>query len=263
MSEQKRSRFHSSVILALFAWLLSVSGPSVVIAQGTTQIHGCVKNGNLRIIGPTESCKQNETPLAWNIVGPSGPPGPQGPAGIPGPQGGPGPQGPIGLTGPIGPTGPQGQQGVPGPQGTQGVQGPQGLQGPAGPVTVYFSSIPFAPSLTAVDTYVPITQLVLPAGKYAIRAQADLGAGTGEAMIPVCTIREFDQNDNQLGFLGVSSWLLNATFSVFDGFISIVSHSDFSAPRRLSFECAKAQAGTVRIDNVVLEATKVSDLVAQ
>lgn len=49
-------------------------------------IHACVnKRGGVRIVGPNGSCKPNETPLHWSIVGPQGPQGPQGPAGPAGP----------------------------------------------------------------------------------------------------------------------------------------------------------------------------------
>ena len=62
----------------------------------TSQIHGCVDNrsGTLRIIGGTQNCTSNrETPLDWNIAGPTGP---QGPQGLEGPEG---PSGPAGAAG--------------------------------------------------------------------------------------------------------------------------------------------------------------------
>ena len=71
----------------------------------TSRIHGCVDNrtGTIRIVGATQTCAASkETPLDWNIVGPSGPQGIQGPAGPQGLQGLSGPQGPQGMTGPAG-----------------------------------------------------------------------------------------------------------------------------------------------------------------
>jgi hypothetical protein len=83
----------------------------------TTDIHGCYKtnNGQLRVVGASESCGPSETPIVWNMVGPQGLQGVQGPQGIQGLQGDVGPIGPIG------------------PQGAQGIQGQRGEQGPVGP----------------------------------------------------------------------------------------------------------------------------------
>lgn len=41
-------------------------------------IHSCVKNGDLRIVEPSEACKANETALDWGIQGPPGDPGTSG-----------------------------------------------------------------------------------------------------------------------------------------------------------------------------------------
>jgi hypothetical protein len=37
--------------------------------------------GQIRLIGPGESCRHEETLVTWNVVGPQGPPGPVGPPG--------------------------------------------------------------------------------------------------------------------------------------------------------------------------------------
>lgn len=84
--------------------------------------------GQVRIIGPNDTCRRNETLITWNITGP------QGPKGDPGPQGVPGPAGPQGLPGAQGLQGPKGDVGPIGPQGPQGPKGDTGLQGPVGPV---------------------------------------------------------------------------------------------------------------------------------
>src|SRR5690242_12352018 len=67
-------------------------------------VSGCAdKNtGSLRRIVPPAVCKSSETPVSWNIQGPTGP------------QGLTGAQGPQGLQGLIGAQGPQGVQGLTG-----------------------------------------------------------------------------------------------------------------------------------------------------
>ncbi len=74
-------------------------GTGRVLAQVGDVIHGCVDGkGKIRVVGPDEVCKDRETPLAWNIVGPQGPQGLDGLDGLPGPVG---PEGPHtwGLSG--------------------------------------------------------------------------------------------------------------------------------------------------------------------
>jgi type VI secretion system secreted protein Hcp len=51
-------------------------------------IRGCVgKDREISVIGPTESCRHNESLVIWNAEGPAGPTGPQGPIGPAGPEG--------------------------------------------------------------------------------------------------------------------------------------------------------------------------------
>jgi hypothetical protein len=105
-----------------------VLGAGLVIGHGgdTALVHGCVdsKSGTLRVIAASGVCKNNETPLDWNITGPVGPIGPIGLMG---------PQGTAGAVGPSGPQGPQGAQGPAGPQGELGLPGDTGAIGPIGP----------------------------------------------------------------------------------------------------------------------------------
>jgi type VI protein secretion system component Hcp len=68
------------------------TGSDVSAQSGTDSvIHACAgSNGALRVVGPSDSCKNNESPLTWNTSGPAGatgPAGPVGPAGPAGPQG--------------------------------------------------------------------------------------------------------------------------------------------------------------------------------
>ena len=49
---------------------------AVVSAHGgdPALVHACVsQKGNLRVVGPDDGCRQNETALDWNITGPAGP----------------------------------------------------------------------------------------------------------------------------------------------------------------------------------------------
>jgi hypothetical protein len=66
-------------------------------AQTPATAFACVHKGTFefRVVEPGESCRPNETRVAWPVV--------QGPAG---PQGEPGPQGEQGVQGPVGPAGP-------------------------------------------------------------------------------------------------------------------------------------------------------------
>lgn len=79
----------------------AVQSISSVSAQPTV-IRSCMsksQTGQLRIIGPAESCKNNEELLVWNQQGPQGIQGVQGLQGI---QGEVGPRGPQGIQGPTG-----------------------------------------------------------------------------------------------------------------------------------------------------------------
>jgi uncharacterized protein YkwD len=99
-------------------------------------INACVKdNGQVRIVNQASDCKNQETYIYWNIVGPQGPKGDTGATGLQGAQGLQGPKGDkgdAGETGAIGPQGLQGEKGDKGDTGVTGAIGPQGLQGEKG-----------------------------------------------------------------------------------------------------------------------------------
>jgi hypothetical protein len=99
-------------------------------------INACVKdNGQVRIVNQASDCKNQETYIYWNIVGPQGPKGDTGATGLQGAQGLQGPKGDkgdTGDTGAIGPQGLQGDKGNKGDTGETGAIGPQGLQGEKG-----------------------------------------------------------------------------------------------------------------------------------
>jgi hypothetical protein len=127
------SRFTRSLKAAGYAAAIAV-GLGLMAGKAEAQagvIYACVNanNGNTRIVGATEVCRNPEIRMQWNATGSQGP---QGPAGPQGPQGETGPQGPQGETGPQGPqgeTGPQGPQGEIGPEGPEGEQGEKGEPG--------------------------------------------------------------------------------------------------------------------------------------
>ena len=57
-------------------------------SQASATINGCVaKDGKLRVLAATETCKNDETGLSWNSEGPQGPAGPAGAVGPQGPAG--------------------------------------------------------------------------------------------------------------------------------------------------------------------------------
>ena len=115
---------HKVVVLGVLLALVIAGAATWAWAQDGDQIyHACVNNssGNIFMVAGPEDCKNNQTYISWNKVGPIGPIGPTGPVGPQGPQG------------EIGPPGPQGEIGPPGPEGPTGPAGPEGPTGPAGP----------------------------------------------------------------------------------------------------------------------------------
>jgi type VI protein secretion system component Hcp len=86
----------SAAVATVLATGLDVSAQS----GADNVIHACAAaNGALRVVGPSDSCKNNESPLTWNASGPGGVTGATGPAGPVGPAGPAGPQGLAGRDG--------------------------------------------------------------------------------------------------------------------------------------------------------------------
>jgi hypothetical protein len=76
-------------VLVVGGVVLGPGNPGLVSAQ-TSEIRSCVSRsatGQVRIIGPSESCKNNEDLKVWNLAGPTGPKGDKGDTGEEGPQG--------------------------------------------------------------------------------------------------------------------------------------------------------------------------------
>jgi hypothetical protein len=107
-----------AVPLALAAGVALAAQPSGRRPSNAV-INACVKkkDGRVRIVAASASCRRNEQALAWNA------------------QGQPGPAGPVGPAGRAGATGPAGTAGAPGPKGEPGTRGETGGRpaGPAGP----------------------------------------------------------------------------------------------------------------------------------
>ena len=76
------------LILAIAAAFVTgtITTTTLVFAHGGDLgfIHACVNkvNGQTRIVGASDTCKNNENPLHWGITGPAGPPGPEGTPGL-------------------------------------------------------------------------------------------------------------------------------------------------------------------------------------
>jgi len=81
-------------------WLI-IAGVAVLVLAGfprsarahegnASLIHACVNPGKVRIVGPNDACRANETSTHWSITGPQGIQGPKGDQGDQGPQGEPG-----------------------------------------------------------------------------------------------------------------------------------------------------------------------------
>lgn len=111
-------RFRRYWISLTVVLIILASMGAVAYATGSdpNTVYTCVDNtnGNARIVGAglfaakQNSCRENETSVTYNIIGPAGPQGPKGDKGDKGDQGTAGPQGPQGVTGATGPQGPQG-----------------------------------------------------------------------------------------------------------------------------------------------------------
>ena len=146
-------------IAAVFAFAVYINGHG----GDTTRVHGCVsRDGTLRVVAATVTCKTNESPLDWNIIGPTGPEGPAGPQG---------------------PMGPMGSQGSEGPQGVQGPQGAEGPQGPPGATVAFHAATDQGTVLS--NELLDVVTLALPAGKYAVNAVVQISTNSSSQIAGV------------------------------------------------------------------------------
>jgi hypothetical protein len=210
MARQAR-RTTISAAVAVFGLFLvgTVGGLASAHGGDANRIHGCYKTepdspGFVRIVGPNDTCKKNETAIDWDITGPAGPQGPAGPAGPAGPEGLQGPAGADGKEGPAGPAGPEGPQGLPGDDGKQGPAGPSGPQGPAGsqgPAGPQGPPGPQGPGLTGLQVAEELSQLnsdddktilvLCPVGEHALGGGATIGGPSSVAL----TVSDFYWDD--------------------------------------------------------------------
>ena len=72
------------VVLVVVALLAALGAAPPVASAQTGVMDACVQQaqGLTRIVGATETCRQNEIRVQWNVVGPKGDQGPQGPPGV-------------------------------------------------------------------------------------------------------------------------------------------------------------------------------------
>jgi len=218
MKTKKKLVLSASVVVT--ATLL---GTSVAWAAGVTlpfsgdgnTINGCYSSGGaLKVLTPAEpTCPSGYTSIQWNQTGPQGPQGP---------------------TGPQGPAGPQGPQGDTGATGATGATGPAGPAGPAGTSDAYLASNNGAVGIIDDNAQHELTNLVLPAGNYALTAKAKIA-----------------DDDN----LGVSFCYLNSPAGALDEseistipespfeIVTLVATVAFSTSERVTFTCKTQNPG--------------------
>jgi len=106
-----RSLRLAALVAVLAAAAVGVAYATSSGAGATTLIQACSNsvNGTLRLVADnSRDCRNNETPISWNQVGPAGAVGPKGDQGPKGDKGDPGRDGATGAQGPAGPAGPAG-----------------------------------------------------------------------------------------------------------------------------------------------------------
>ena len=93
----------------------AVATVTLAFASTTTTTLTACENaaGGLRLVASATACHPDETPVQWNVTGPTGPRGATGVAGPTGLRGVAGPTGPRGATGVAGPAGPAAPSSVP------------------------------------------------------------------------------------------------------------------------------------------------------
>lgn len=164
--------------------IAGISAAVVLIGAGTVAyaaipdpagvVHGCYNKGGLlqdkgalRVVDEGEKCRSTELAMTWNQTGPQGP------------------VGPVGPTGPTGATGATGSAGAAGPKGDAGAAGPKGDTGPAGFSDSYGIS---ASQVPVKGSNVPVAELSLPAGNYAVFGRADLTNSDTMLQPVACTL---------------------------------------------------------------------------
>lgn len=98
----------TAIALAIIVPVVGAASWVSASQDGLGPIRACVdhQNGQVRIVSPDDSCRNNERSVEWNVEGPAGVAGAAGPAG---------------PRGDIGPAGPDGAPGAPGVSGWEQV----------------------------------------------------------------------------------------------------------------------------------------------
>jgi hypothetical protein len=81
MNRLGKARPSPAGVIALIALVVAIGGVAVAaIPDSNGVIRGCYNNtnGNLRAVGASSECRNNETPIAWDQQGPKGDPGSSG-----------------------------------------------------------------------------------------------------------------------------------------------------------------------------------------
>ncbi|HVX29647.1 MAG TPA: hypothetical protein VHA53_04135 [Nitrolancea sp.] len=139
-----RPRFFSAVAVATVLLLAVAANAFASIPDHNEVYHACVQSGNLPLPGAGsirmidtdrgQTCNHFETPITWNVNGPTGATGAQGNTGPTGATGATGPTGLAGTNGSNGLNGATGETGPSGPSGAEGASGAPGPDGPPGPI---------------------------------------------------------------------------------------------------------------------------------
>jgi hypothetical protein len=117
----KMTSTNSRLISTLSVFAVIALGAPLAFGQAIQACRNSA-NGQLRQVETPADCKNNETPVTWNIVGPQGP------------------AGPTGATGAAGSTGATGQQGSPGTPGISGYEIVRSSMGGFGTLVAAFQS---------------------------------------------------------------------------------------------------------------------------
>jgi hypothetical protein len=179
--------------LALVATGAAIGVTSNAYTDANGVYKGCVdkSSGILRVLTPTgQTCRNSETAIDWNQVGPQGP---QGIQGIQGPKGDKGDQGDQGI---------QGIQGIQGPKGDTGDAGPQGPAGPAGQPGISGLETVYSANVTVPAGSSESAKVICPAGKKVI------GGGFASANVDISS--SYAVADSDLPAVGDRGWYVSA-----------------------------------------------------
>ena len=220
-------------VIATAALVVVVGGVAVAAIPGADGVvKSCYANttGQLRVIDSDASCAGGETQLSFNQQGPSGPPGPKGDPGSPGPPG----EAPSALGTPPPPPLPPKLKlppKKPGPKVLKQLGVPAtGVSG-GSEVFMVVRDARTVPRSDASD--LTIAELVVPAGRYYVTADATSDRTAGKKVIlgavAYCQLNVGQDSDGRLVFGGAPQ-------------LSLATVGRFSGPGRIELRCSNADA---------------------